>query len=50
LAAFAPLEMRLVFATDAWLAWEMTMSELKQQTVALWILLMLLLMVPWVLE
>jgi len=26
------------------------MSELKQQTIALWILLMLLLMVPWTLE
>jgi len=26
------------------------MSEMKQQAVALWILLMLLLMVPWVLE
>jgi hypothetical protein len=34
----------------AWLCWEMAMSELKQQTIALWILLMLLLMVPWVLE
>lgn len=34
----------------AWLDWEMAMSEFKQQTVALWILLMLLLMVPWVLE
>jgi hypothetical protein len=34
----------------AWLGWEMAMSELKQQTIALWILLMLLLMVPWVLE
>jgi hypothetical protein len=28
----------------------MAMSELKQQTIALWILLMLLLMVPWALE
>jgi len=28
----------------------MAMSEFKQQTIALWILLMLLLMVPWVLE
>jgi len=26
------------------------MSELKQQTIALWILLMLLIMVPWALE
>ena len=42
--------MGLVFVTDAWLAREMAMSELKQQTIALWILLMLLLMVPWVLE
>lgn len=29
---------------------EMAMSELRQQMLALWILLMLLLMVPWVLE
>jgi hypothetical protein len=29
---------------------EAVMSEMKQQAVALWILLMLLLMVPWVLE
>jgi len=28
----------------------MAMSEFKQQTIALWIVLMLLLMVPWVLE
>jgi len=28
----------------------MAMTELRQQTIALWILLMLLLMVPWVLE
>jgi len=28
----------------------MAMSELKQQTIALWILLMLLIMVPWALE
>jgi hypothetical protein len=34
----------------AWHCWEMAMSELKQQTIALWILLMLLLMVPWILE
>jgi hypothetical protein len=50
LAAFAGGEMGLVFVTYAWLAWEMAMSELKQQTIALWILLMLLLMVPWALE
>jgi hypothetical protein len=49
-AAFAAGKMGLVFVPDAWLAWEMAMSELKQQTIALWILLMLLLMVPWVLE
>jgi hypothetical protein len=36
--------------TAAWLGWEMAMSEFKQQTIALWILLMLLLMVPWILE
>jgi hypothetical protein len=29
---------------------EMAMSDLGQQKLALWILLMLLLMVPWVLE
>jgi hypothetical protein len=29
---------------------EMAMTELKQQTIALWIVLMLLLMIPWVLE
>jgi hypothetical protein len=34
----------------AWLCRETATSELKQQTIALWILLMLLLMVPWVLE
>jgi hypothetical protein len=28
----------------------MAMSELKQQTIALWILLMLLILVPWALE
>jgi len=28
----------------------MAMSELKQQKIALWILLMLLLMVPWLLD
>jgi hypothetical protein len=26
------------------------MSELKQQTIALWILLMLLMMIPWIIE
>ncbi|MFA5900020.1 MAG: hypothetical protein WC829_13020 [Hyphomicrobium sp.] len=30
--------------------WEMAMTELKQQTIALWILLMLLILVPWALE
>ena len=30
--------------------WEMAMSELKQQSIALWILLMLLILVPWALE
>jgi hypothetical protein len=34
----------------AWSAREMAMSELKQQTLALWILLMLLILVPWALE
>jgi len=34
----------------AWLYWETAMSEPKQQMIALWILLMLLLMVPWILE
>jgi hypothetical protein len=29
---------------------EMAMSELRQQTIALWILLMLLILVPWALE
>jgi hypothetical protein len=29
---------------------ETAMSELKQQTIALWILFMLLMMVPWALE
>jgi hypothetical protein len=28
----------------------MAMTELKQQTIALWILLMLLILVPWALE
>jgi len=28
----------------------MAMSELRQQTIALWILLMLLILVPWALE
>jgi hypothetical protein len=28
----------------------MAMSELKQQSIALWILLMLLILVPWALE
>ena len=32
------------------LLWEMAMSELKQQSIALWILLMLLILVPWALE
>lgn len=30
--------------------WETAMSELKQQTIALWIVLMLLILVPWALE
>jgi hypothetical protein len=30
--------------------WEMAMTELRQQTIALWILLMLLILVPWALE
>jgi hypothetical protein len=30
--------------------WELAMSELKQQSIALWILLMLLILVPWALE
>ena len=29
---------------------ELAMSELKQQSIALWILLMLLILVPWALE
>ncbi len=37
-------------ATVTWLCWEMAMSEVRQQTIALWILLMLLLMIPWILE
>ena len=36
--------------SHAWSAREMAMSELKQQTIALWILLMLLILVPWALE
>jgi len=28
----------------------MAMSELRQQTIALWIVLMLLILVPWALE
>ena len=38
------------FGAIAWLCWETAMSEPKQQAIALWILLMLLLMVPWILE
>jgi hypothetical protein len=34
----------------AWFAREMAMSELRQQTIALWIVLMLLMLVPWALE
>ena len=34
----------------AWSAREMAMSELRQQTIALWIVLMLLILVPWALE
>jgi hypothetical protein len=30
--------------------WEKAMSELKQQSIALWILLMLLILVPWAFE
>jgi hypothetical protein len=30
--------------------WEVTMSESKQQSIALWIVLMLLIMLPWALE
>ena len=30
--------------------WELAMSELRQQSIALWILLMLLILVPWALE
>jgi hypothetical protein len=33
-----------------WSTREMAMSELKQQSIALWILLMLLILVPWALE
>jgi hypothetical protein len=40
----------ITLSAVAWHCWEMAMSELKQQTIALWILLMLLLMVPWILE
>jgi hypothetical protein len=30
--------------------WEMAMSEVTQQTIALWILFTLLLLLPWVLD
>jgi len=43
-------EMGIMSLTVTWLCWEMAMSEFKQQSIALWILLMLLLLVPWVLE
>jgi hypothetical protein len=50
LPPFAAGVLGIVFKAVAWLAREMAMSELRQQMLALWILLMLLLMVPWVLE
>jgi hypothetical protein len=30
--------------------WEVAMSEFKQQSIALWIVVMLLIMLPWALE
>jgi hypothetical protein len=48
--AFCEGRIRDSLSQVAWRGWEMAMSEIKQQTIALWILLMLLLMVPWVLE
>jgi hypothetical protein len=47
--AFVAFNSKLVSPCMA-LAGRIAMSELKQQTIALWILFMLLLMVPWVLE
>jgi hypothetical protein len=47
--AFVAFKSELVFF-HAWHCWEIAMSELRQQTIALWILFMLLLMIPWILE
>jgi hypothetical protein len=48
--SFAPARLGITSGQSQWHCREMAMSELKQQTIALWILLMLLVMVPWALE
>ena len=49
-AAFVTDRKGLVFGYRVVGQWELAMSELKQQSIALWILLMLLILVPWALE
>jgi hypothetical protein len=48
--AFAAARKALASGISPGRLWEMAMSELKQQSIALWILLMLLILVPWALE
>ena len=49
-AVFCPARLAASLYAPHGLPREMAMSELRQQTIALWILLMLLILVPWALE
>jgi hypothetical protein len=49
-AVFCPVRLAANLYAPHGLPREMAMSELRQQTIALWILLMLLILVPWALE
>jgi hypothetical protein len=49
-AVFCPVRLAASLYAPHGLPREMAMSELRQQTIALWILLMLLILVPWALE
>jgi hypothetical protein len=49
-AVFCPTRLAANLSNLHGLPREMAMSELRQQTIALWILLMLLILVPWALE
>ena len=50
LPSFAATGLGLIFRQVRMAGREMALSEITQQTIALWILLTLLLLIPWVLD